>query len=92
MRLKNIKNRRLKELVYFTLRVLFDLSNRILKGLSLRSVYRLADGIGDMFYRFNCGYRHRVLNHLRLTLGSEKLGKNRDTSHFSEGRPRNVKK
>jgi len=73
MRLKNIKNRRLKELVYFTLRVLFDLSNRILKGLSLRSVYRLADGIGDMFYRFNCGYRHRVLNHLRLTLGSEKL-------------------
>lgn len=72
MRLKNIKNRRLKELIYFTLRVLLDLSTRILKGLSLRSVYRLADGMGDMFYCFNCGYHHRILNHLRLTLGSEK--------------------
>jgi len=72
MRLKNLKNRRLKELIYSILRVLLDLSTRILKSLSLRSVYKLADGTGDMFYRFNCGYRHRVLNHLRLTLSGEK--------------------
>lgn len=84
MHLKNIKNRRLKELIYFTLRVLLDLSTMILKSLSLRSVYRFADSIGDMFYYLNGDYRHRVLNHLRLTLGGEKSeGEIRDIARES---------
>ena len=72
MRIKNTKNKRLKGLIYSTLRILLDLSISVLKSLSLKSVYSLADHIGDVFYLFTPGYRQRVLYHLRIALGDEK--------------------
>ncbi len=88
MSFKGIMYKRLETIFYPALRAIVDLSLNILKRLRLRSVHRLADGMGDIFYFLNRSYRRRLINHLRFALGNERS--DRDIREIARRSVRNL--